>query len=111
MTYPKTVDEKMALLKMIASKKIIGRMNKQRFVEFGGLFWGKQGKNMDVNYVDDWVRRFNDNSEYIYADKETTKYLIRIDTMEGARKHLIAQYKSAGWSANGIKEQLEVRGM
>jgi hypothetical protein len=111
MSYLKTVDEKVAALKMIASKKIMGSANKHRFVEFGFLFWGKQGKNMDVNYVDDWVRRFNNNSEYIYADKETTKYLIKIDTMEGARKRLIAQYKSAGWSPAGIKEQMEMRGM
>lgn len=111
MSYPKTVDEKIAALKMIASKKIIGSVNKSRFVEFGFLFWGGQAKGMDVGYVDDWVRRFNNNSEYIYADKETSRYLIRIDGMESARKRLIAQYKSAGWSSAGIKEQMNIRGM
>ena len=111
MSYPKTVEEKIAALKMIASKKIIGSANKSRFVEFGFLFWGGQGKNMDVDYVDNWVRRFNSNSEYIYADKETTRKLIKVDGVEGARKRLISQYKSAGWSSGGIKEQMDIRGM
>lgn len=111
MSYPKTVEEKIAALKMIASKKVMGVANKQRFVDFGFLFWGGQKKNMDTSYVDEWVGRFNKNSEYIYADKETTRMLIKVDGMESARKRLIDQYKSAGWSVAGIKEQMEIRGM
>jgi hypothetical protein len=111
MSYPKTLVEKIAALKMIASKKVIGSANKIRFVEFGTLFWGGQGKNMDPSYAEEWAGRFNKMCEYIYADKETTRYLIKVDGMESARKRLINQYKSAGWSLAGIKEQMEIRGM
>jgi hypothetical protein len=111
MSYPKTVEEKIAALKMIASKKIIGIANKQRFVEFGFEFWGKQAKGMDISYVEDWVRRFNNNSEYISADKELSRILVKVDGMESARNRLIKQYKDAGWSAKGIAEQMKIRGM
>ena len=111
MSYPKTLPEKMAALKMIASKKIIGTTNKIRFVEFGSLFWGGQGKGMDTDYVETWARRFNNDNEYIYADKERTHMLIKVDGMVSARKRFTDQYKSAAWTAKGIEEQMKLRGM
>jgi|WetSurMetagenome_2_1015567.scaffolds.fasta_scaffold63953_3 hypothetical protein len=109
--YPVTEAEKKSALKELAERHIYSKANKSRFVDFGMLFWGKQNKAMDILYVGDWIRRFNQEEEYIYADKERTKMLIKVDGVSNAKKHAYAQMKSAGWSAAFIKEKMKEKGL
>lgn len=109
---PVTKAEKHEALKMIAENYIHGgNTQKARFVKFGMLFWGNQQKAMDVSYVGDWIRRFNDGSEYIYADKERTKMLFEVDGRTNGKARLAQSYMDAGWSPKQIMEQFRVRGL
>jgi hypothetical protein len=109
---PKTKGEKLAALQEIAEKHIYGTKNRARFVAFGMRFWGNQDKPMDVHYADDWVRRFNQDSEYINSDRERTRMLANVDGGKvEARKRLHKQYRNAGWGELAIKEQMKIRGL
>jgi hypothetical protein len=111
MTVPRTFNEKLMALSKIAKDTVSGTKEKERFVKFGVLFWGKQEKGMDTSYVQDWVRRFNRGEEYIYADNERTKLLVIVDGKESAKRRAKQQMKNAGWGDKLVADQLKLKGL
>lgn len=111
MKFPTTKEEKKEALTEIAEEHVWGSEDQKRFVKFGMLFWGEQKKPMDFNYVSDWVRRFNQGSEYLYADQERLKMLKKVDGIAGAKRHAREGMKRAGWKPAYIAERLKDMGL
>ena len=93
-------------LNAIADKKIFGATNKNRFKVFAKHFWGNR-IDVDTTYVDDWVRRFNQNEEYVYADYARLDILVdHVDGITNAKTRARKQFEGAGWNKAYVEERL-----
>lgn len=103
-------EETKKILERIAATQIQGTpRQKNRFLVFAMHFWGNRNpSNLDVSYIEDWVRRFNRNEEYIYADFTRLDILSeKVDGITNAKTRLRKQYENAGWNKASIEDRVK----
>lgn len=100
--YPATTNE--TLLRDIADVAGLGSHTKNRFVQFGLLFWG--GKRADPTYILEWARRFGRGSEYSVADDVRLGYLKEVDGVETARGRLFKAFVGRGSNYDAAEREV-----
>jgi hypothetical protein len=102
--------ESMKILEKIAATKIQGtKKQKNRFLVFAMHFWGNGSpSSLDTSYIDDWVKRFNRDDEYIYADYTRLDILSeKVDGITNAKTRMRQQYTKAGWNKASIEDRIK----
>ena len=94
----------MSELTKIANDNGLSLYQTQRFVEFAKLW--KNGKESDMDYLNEWASRFRKQCDYVMADDDTRKLLARVDG-KIAPYVLESQYRRIDWSDESIDEQVK----
>ena len=96
-----TLDE----LTRIANENYLSLYQTQRFIEFAKLWKG--GKETDRDYLSEWAKRFRKECDYIMADNETRKLLIKVD---GKMAPYICggQYRRIDWCEESVNDEIEM---
>jgi len=75
----------------------------QRFCDFIKLW--KNGKETDVDYIDEWASRFRKHCEYVRADNDTRRLLVKVDGLN-AINICKEQYELIGWCNESIAKEV-----
>jgi hypothetical protein len=94
----------MSELTKIANDNGLSLYQTQRFVEFAKLW--KNGKEFDMDYLNEWASRFRKQCDYVMADNDTRKLLAQVDG-KIAPYVLESQYRRIDWSDESIDEQVK----
>lgn len=81
----------------------------QRFCDFIKLW--REEQEMDSDYIDEWASRFRKRCEYVRADNNTRKFLVKVDGLN-AINICKEQYELLEWCnksvANEVKQICEL---
>lgn len=92
-------------LTKIANDNYLNLYQTQRFIEFAKLWKG--GNEKDVDYLSEWASRFRKNCEYVMADNETRKLLIKVDG-KLAPYVCEGQYRRLDWCDESVNDQIKM---